>query len=348
MGKYTRILRYAFAQSLQGARLDAYCEQQTGERLDVVLDLHVFERAAPAELFEDGGKIYERLQGYFTPARLRFSGVEDLYRGDFFTRLEHFSPQEPSRTLVDLLSWRQPDRQMPFYLLWMKGQEDAEQSSVNDLQCFARRVTCKCLHLPTPLTGDYDGCSLSASTTIERDWSSPPPMPGRIVPQPQFLHCHFGGDPITVWLDSQVYPRRLFIGRLETQTDALYPRDQRPDVAAVLNLGEEPSRWALRPADRWENKGEGSNGMGVDEIRQEAEWVLERLRTGQRVLVHCVAGMNRSATICCAVLILLEGLSAGQALERVRQHHPWARPDGHHWLKLRWLAVHDQKKEVSL
>ena len=78
--------------------------------------------------------------------------------------------------------------------------------------------------------------------------------------------------------------------------------------------------------------------MSLDEIRLEAEWVIERLKAGQRVLVHCVAGMNRSSTICCAVLIMLEGLSAEQALKRVREHHPWARPDSNHWLALRWLA----------
>jgi protein-tyrosine phosphatase len=78
--------------------------------------------------------------------------------------------------------------------------------------------------------------------------------------------------------------------------------------------------------------------MSIDVISEEASWVIERLRKNQRVLVHCVAGMNRSSTICCAVLILLEGLTAEQALERVREHHPWARPDSKHWLKLRWLA----------
>jgi dual specificity phosphatase 12 len=80
--------------------------------------------------------------------------------------------------------------------------------------------------------------------------------------------------------------------------------------------------------------------MTLAEICEEADWVIERLKNNQRVLVHCVAGMNRSTTICCAVLILLEGLSAEAALERVRQHHPWARPDSHHWLALRWLATH--------
>ena len=78
--------------------------------------------------------------------------------------------------------------------------------------------------------------------------------------------------------------------------------------------------------------------MSVEILREEAGWVIERLEAGQRGLVHCVAGMNRSATVCCAVLILLEGLTAEAALARVRETHPWARPDSRHWLALRWLA----------
>jgi len=70
----------------------------------------------------------------------------------------------------------------------------------------------------------------------------------------------------------------------------------------------------------------------------ECTGLYTRLDGVQRVLVHCSAGFNRSVTVCCAALILLEGISAENALERVREHHPWARPDAHHWLVLRWLA----------
>jgi dual specificity protein phosphatase-like protein len=133
-----------------------------------------------------------------------------------------------------------------------------------------------------------------------------------------------------------LYRHRLFIGGLEVQSA------DRPQVDGVLNLGEEASRWVKGQSrhfnDRTRSKGEGSNGMTVEEICEEADWVVEHLKNDQRVLVHCVAGMNRSTTICCAVLILLEGLSAEAALERVREHHPWARPDPYHWLALRWLA----------
>jgi hypothetical protein len=161
-------------------------------------------------------------------------------------------------------------------------------------------------------------------------------MPARLVPNPKSLHLKFGGNPVTVRVNRQVRHRRLFIGGLEMQGA------QRPNVDAVLNLGESPSLWAeSQPPDardRWVHKGEGRDGMSIEEITEEALWAIERLRQEQRVLVHCVAGMNRSSTICCAIVMLLEGLSAEQALERVRRDHPWARPDSSHWLKLRWLA----------
>jgi hypothetical protein len=170
---------------------------------------------------------------------------------------------------------------------------------------------------------------------IERDRSPAPPMTERLVPQPKHIYDRFGGDPIRIHLNQRFQHHRLFIGGLENQLS------YRPHVDAVLNLGEQPSRWVdgknLHPADRAVNKGEGAQGMTAHEMREEASWVIERLRADQRVLVHCVAGMNRSTTICCAVLILLEGLSADEALARVREQHPWARPDSYHWLNLRWL-----------
>jgi len=169
-----------------------------------------------------------------------------------------------------------------------------------------------------------------------RDWSPAPLPTARLVPLNQKLRQRFGGDPVSVQIGERVYHRRLFVGGLDCQTN------QRPEVGAVLNLGDEPSKWCGSEigiyADRWACKGEGQSGMDMGEITAEARWVIERLKVGQSVLVHCSAGFNRSVTICCAALILLEGLTAEEALERVREHHPWARPDPHHWLVLRWIA----------
>jgi predicted signal transduction protein with EAL and GGDEF domain len=160
-------------------------------------------------------------------------------------------------------------------------------------------------------------------------------MPEGLVPQPRQIYDQYGGDPVRIHVNGKSYEDRLFVGGLEHQPD------YRPEVNAVLNLGEKPSVWVkggeINPNDRTVEKGEGSQGMPVDDIRAEANWVIDHLVKEESVLVHCVAGMNRSTTICCAVLMLLEGLSADAALRRVREAHPWAKPDSYHWLALRWL-----------
>jgi hypothetical protein len=315
--KHARTVQHLFAASLQGALLDSYHEEQRGEELDLTLNIRALERTA-SELFERDGVIHERIEGAYHAIQLRFFGVSELKSNDFFTTLMNLSGNDPSRRINDMLSWQQPEKQDVFYLFFMQA------AHVNHLMFFAHNLTYE--RLPHE----------SAVLTLERDWCAPPPMPEGLVPRPNRLHNRFGGDPITFQLESQPYHQKLFIGGIEIQPD------QRPHVDVVFNVGEEAGKWVkdkqIDPPDRWENKGEGPEGMSLQVIRQEAEWVIEQLRKKQRVLVHCVAGMNRSATICCAVLILLEGLTAEQALQRVREHHPWARPDSGHWLKLRWLA----------
>ncbi|KNC78749.1 hypothetical protein SARC_08830 [Sphaeroforma arctica JP610] len=46
-----------------------------------------------------------------------------------------------------------------------------------------------------------------------------------------------------------------------------------------------------------------------------------------RVLVHCHAGVSRSAAITCAYLMRKESLSVEDALEKIRQNHPTACPN---------------------
>jgi hypothetical protein len=300
-----------------GGRLDAVTHVKHGRRHDLIVDYQALRLLAPPVLFEAGGRIQEQVEGVYWPRRLRFAGVQIESGAGLGERLRALPPDDPGRILRGTLQWRTP-RGSSYYVIRVCLEVDPV------LQFTARW----CLAEPRP------GEPQPAAYT--RDWSSPPSSSARLVPAPRRLWQRFGGNPVTVQLAGRSQGRRLFIGGLDEQSE------WRPAVDAVLNLSETHSRWAQPdrpdPRDRWETKKEGAEGMPAAEIAAEARWVIDHLQAGRRVLVHCSAGMNRSATVCCGVLILLEGLTAEAALARVREHHPWARPDSYHWLALRWLA----------
>lgn len=306
-----RIIQHPFAALMQDARLDSFRENGHEIQMDVQ-GLEIIE----SELFERDGTIMERAMGRHVPLKLSFSGVQHLKRTDFFTTLEQSPLDDPSRIIAFFYSWIQPGMDDIFHLFGLRGPADA------NMNFFANGVT-------------YEQGTSGEPFTFERDYSPSPPMPDREVPQPYDIYDLFGGDPVAIKLDGNVIENKLFVGGLDPQPD------YRPKIDAVLNLGEKPSVWvkddSLHPNDRTVEKGEGTKGMSVEEIRAEANWVIDHLKKDESVLIHCVAGMNRSTTITCAVLMQLEGLTAEQALHRVYENHPWAKPDPHHWLMLRWL-----------
>ena len=308
----TRIVEHPFAALLQGGRLDSY-QENAHQILMTVQGLECLN----SELFTQDGKIMERVTARHIPLKLTFSNVSQISAADFFNSLEQYPPDDPSRIIVTMHSWRQPGMDDIFHALSLRSPVGA------NMNFFASEAT-------------YEKDAGGASFTFERDWSPAPPMPDALVPQFREVYDRFGGDPVTLHMDGTAQEHKLFVGGLENQ-----PEHRPQEVSAVLNIGERPSLWVkgseLHPNDRTVEKGEGIRGMSVDEIRAEANWVIERLQKNESVLVHCVAGMNRSATICCAVLMLIEGLSADEALKRVREQHPWAKPDSYHWLALRWL-----------
>jgi hypothetical protein len=318
---HAHIPDFPYADSLLNAWLEDIREERVGRHKHLLLDYQEFFLHAPPELLEDRGRPAERVRGHYIPRRLRFTGVTRLLRRGLYERIGQIPPDHGARSLRGLLTWRLPEGSDIIYVLVSGSPVPA------GLQFFARGFEIE--ERPTvtdPVEEEYI-----------RDWSPAPPLPPGMVPAPKKIHERYAGDPVVFSLAGTVFRRRLFIGGLDHQSAT------RPHVHAVLNLGEEPSVWEIRstahPADRWSQRGEGSAGMSIEDLSAEVAWVVERLRSGLRVLVHCAAGMNRSATVCCGVLMQLEGLSAEAALKRVRQHHPWARPDSHHWLMLRWLAA---------
>lgn len=313
-GLHARLLPFPHGISPAGGWL----EMIRGSRTDLVLDYQALQLTQPVELSSADGKLYETIAGLAVPRRIRFQDVHFLEGGNILGYFADLPADHTPPPISAALAWRY--QATDYYLFGVRLEAHPD---------FLLTARC-CLAEERP--GELQPVS------VTRNWSPPPDSPPRLVPNPILFRQRFGGDPVTIHLNGHTLHRRLFIGGVDIQGE------NRPAVDAVLNLGEASSRWVAQnpthPEDRWENKGEGSEGMAPAEIASEARWVIERLQAGKRVLVHCAAGMNRSATICTAVLILLENLSAGEALVRVRQHHPWARPDSHHWLALRWLAQH--------
>jgi atypical dual specificity phosphatase len=313
-----RIIQHPFAPLMQGARLDSL--RADGEVLTLeVQGLEVVE----SELLQRDGVIMERVRGRHIPLKLSFSGIQHLKQTDLFTALDQYPLDDPSRVMAYFYSWVQPGMEDIFHMFGLRGPVDA------GMNFFAGAVA-------------YEQGESGESYTFERDYSPSPLMPEGEVPQPYDIHDQFGGDPVRFNLNGSIIEDKLFVGGLESQPD------QRPKgIGAVLNIGEKPSVWvkdnALHPNDRTVEKGEGPHGMSHEEIRTEADWVIQHLQKDESVLVHCVAGMNRSTTVCCAVLMQLEGLTAEQALQRVYEHHPWAKPDSHHWLMLRWLEKNNKR-----
>ena len=312
-----RVLAFPVEETPAGGLLEALQLENHRGRTDLLFDYHALKLTIPSQLYERDGRLWERICGHYVPRRLRFTDVKFKQGESVPANLVELPPQDPERLIYAVMAWRSKDRDN-FYLFDLYSKKD-DTLLLTAKDCFQE---------------DHPGPLWEAD--FERSWSPPPLHPARLIPAPLRLHRRFGGDPVTVRLDGRNQPLRLFIGGLDTQSNL------RPDVSAVLNLSEYASLWSAEapafPGDRWAQKGEGSHGMTPRDLADEAGWVVDHLKKGERVLVHCSAGMNRSGSVCCAVLILLEGLSAEAALERVREHHPWVRPDPRHWLALRWLA----------
>jgi atypical dual specificity phosphatase len=76
-----------------------------------------------------------------------------------------------------------------------------------------------------------------------------------------------------------------------------------------------------------------------EDIELAARIGLDWLTRGERVYVHCRAGMQRSATVAAAIVMLRDGLDAAAALEHIRARKPSARPLSHQRQDLlRWWS----------
>ncbi|XP_037534721.1 dual specificity phosphatase DUPD1 isoform X2 [Nematolebias whitei] len=127
---------------------------------------------------------------------------------------------------------------------------------------------------------------------------------------------------------NQVWPR-IFIGDQKTALER--PGLQDLGVTHILNAAE----------GKWNNVLSGANYYS-------AEFIHEALSHPQnKVLVHCVMGRSRSATLVLAYLMLKQSLTVVDAIEHVKQHRCIL--PNHGFLKqLRALDIDLQEEKLRL
>jgi protein-tyrosine phosphatase len=103
------------------------------------------------------------------------------------------------------------------------------------------------------------------------------------------------------------------------------------DVEYQVDGGREACAAALARAGIREERIElvDYGNLLADHIEHAATTVLAWLDAGERVYVHCRAGMQRSAVVATAIVALHEGLEPLEALRRVRERNPQASPLAH-------------------
>jgi len=90
----------------------------------------------------------------------------------------------------------------------------------------------------------------------------------------------------------------------------------------------------LQLADRVEQKGITSLFLPVADlgptspalIKQGVDFILDEKEKGNKVLVACGAGINRSTVFCMAALKETEGLSLLDAFKEIKRKHPESMP----------------------
>jgi protein-tyrosine phosphatase len=98
---------------------------------------------------------------------------------------------------------------------------------------------------------------------------------------------------------------------------------RRSGVTAVLDLRAEATGDDPWPAGVTVRHAPVQDGQAPDpgRLHELAGWAVERVHAGDTVLVHCRAGVGRSATVACAILLRL-GYDLGSAYRTVRDRRP--------------------------
>lgn len=95
------------------------------------------------------------------------------------------------------------------------------------------------------------------------------------------------------------------------------------DAVVTLYAWAQPVSWEVEELRFGFGDGDIS-GVDLDRLLRAAVWSWKRWRAGDRVLIRCQAGLNRSGLVTALVLIR-EGYTAVDAIRLIRERRsPWA------------------------
>ncbi|MBF2079953.1 MAG: dual specificity protein phosphatase family protein [Synechococcales cyanobacterium T60_A2020_003] len=145
-------------------------------------------------------------------------------------------------------------------------------------------------------------------------------------------------------LPNWVLPGKLAIGSLPEPGDSALLKDA--GITAVVSLCA-PSEGKL-PEDVIQAfrclrfiLPDSSFVLGIQpqDLVTVLEVINEQIQQGEAVYVHCLAGVERSPTVCTAYLCLYEKLELWEAVSQVKKVHPYALPTEDQLRVIRYLLV---------
>jgi len=143
----------------------------------------------------------------------------------------------------------------------------------------------------------------------EEDWSEKM-NENRLIPISNFM----GAD--------EVFPG-IWIGSYASAHDNFFDEE---DIDAVLNMAKECESKSARPGMRFVKIGIEDGKVSPPGVFTKAADVIESVVPGGNILVHCAAGVSRSATAVLAYLNRYQDIPWREGLELIRESRPCVNP----------------------
>ena len=97
------------------------------------------------------------------------------------------------------------------------------------------------------------------------------------------------------------------------------PRTDLPfDAIVTMYAWARPADWSIQEF-RYGVPDASIKDIDLDRLRQAVEFGYDRWKSGDRVLVRCQAGLNRSGLVL-ALILIKDGLEPAEAINRIREN----------------------------